>query len=134
MVGVILPVLNVFLKGLGWSYDELGVATAAAGLGTLLFQGLAGWLTDRISRRRLLFAAISVLTGACFVVIPLMPHGAIPIDSLLFVSGATQSFFVPLLGALALGLAGHHMLNRTMGANQGWNHAGISSRRCWQWH
>jgi predicted MFS family arabinose efflux permease len=71
-----------------------------------------------------LFAAMSLLTGACFVAIPLMPHGAIPIDSLLFVSGATQSFFVPLLGALALGLAGHDMLNRTMGVNQGWNHAG----------
>ncbi len=124
MVGVILPVLNVSLKGLGWSYDALGVATAAAGLGTLLFQGLAGWLTDRVSRRRLLFAAMSLLTGACFVAIPLIPHGALPIDSLLFVSGATQSFFAPLLGALALGLAGHKMLNRTMGANQGWNHAG----------
>jgi MFS family permease len=124
MVGVILPVLNVSLKGLGWSYDALGVATAAAGLGTLLFQGLAGWLTDRISRRRVLFAAMSFLTGACFVAIPIIPHAAIPIDSLLFVSGATQSFFAPLLGALALGLAGHKMLNRTMGANQGWNHAG----------
>jgi MFS family permease len=76
MVGVILPVLNVSLKGLGWSYDALGVATAAAGLGTLLFQGLAGWLTDRVSRRRLLFAAMSFLTGACFVAIPLIPHAA----------------------------------------------------------
>jgi len=45
-------------------------------------------------------------------------------DSLLFVSGAAQSFFTPLLGALALALAGHKLLNRTMGANQGWNHAG----------
>ena len=52
MVGVILPVLNVFLKGLGWHYDALGVATAAAGLGMLSFQGLAGWLTDRVSRRQ----------------------------------------------------------------------------------
>jgi MFS family permease len=67
---------------------------------------------------------MSFLTGACFVAIPIIPHAAIPIDSLLFVSGATQSFFAPLLGALALGLAGHKMLNRTMGANQGWNHAG----------
>jgi hypothetical protein len=28
MVGVILPVLNVSLKGLGWSYDALGVLAA----------------------------------------------------------------------------------------------------------
>jgi MFS family permease len=124
MVGVILPVLNVFLKNAGWRYDSLGVATAVAGLGTLLFQGLAGWLTDRVPHHRFLFATASLLTGGCFVVIPLIPASAFRIDSLLFISGVTQSFFAPVLGALALGLAGHQMLNRTMGENQGLNHAG----------
>jgi MFS family permease len=46
------------------------------------------------------------------------------VDSLLFLSGATQSFFVPPLGALALALAGHKKLNRVMGSNQSWNHMG----------
>ena len=124
MVGVVLPVLNALLKGAGWRYDAIGVATAAAGLGTLLFQGLAGWLTDRLSRRRLVFAAVSILTGLCFVAIPLIPLASVWVDSLLFISGAAQSFFAPLLGALALGLAGHKLLNRTIGANQSWNHAG----------
>ena len=124
MVGVILPVLNALLKGAGWRYDTIGLATAAAGLGTLLFQGPAGWLTDRLSRRRVAFAAVSILTGVCFVAIPLLPLAPGWVDSLLFVSGAAQSLFAPLLGALALGLAGHRLLNRTMGENQGWNHAG----------
>lgn len=124
MVGVILPVLNGFLRDIGWRYDAIGIATAVAGLGTLAFQALAGWLTDRWKWHRAAFAATSVLTGVSFVAIPLIPHTAVWIDSLLFLSGAVQSFFVPLLGALALGLAGHRMLNRTMGANQGWNHAG----------
>jgi MFS family permease len=124
MVGVVLPVLNALLKGAGWRYDAIGLATAAAGLGTLLFQGPAGWLTDRLSRRRLLFAAVSLLTGLCFVAIPLIPLASVWVDSLLFISGAAQSFFGPLLGALALGLAGHKLLNRTIGANQSWNHAG----------
>ena len=81
MVGVILPVLNALLKSAGWRYDAIGVATAVAGLGTLLFQGLAGWLTDRLSRRRLVFAAVSMLTGVCFVLSPssrLLPFGSIP--------------------------------------------------------
>jgi len=52
------------------------------------------------------------------------PAPPIPTDSLLFVAGAAQSFFGPLLGALALGLAGHARLSRTIGTNQGWNHAG----------
>jgi MFS family permease len=124
MIGVILPVLNALLKRAGWRYDAIGVATAAAGLGTLLFQGLAGWLTDRLSRRRLVFAAAAIVTGLCFVAIPLVPLASVWVDSLLFVSGAAQSLFAPLLGALALGLAGHKLLNRTMGANQSWNHAG----------
>ena len=46
------------------------------------------------------------------------------VDPLLFVAGIGQAFFLPLLGALALGLVGHAALNRTMGHNQGWNHAG----------
>lgn len=124
MIGVILPVLNALLKGAGWRYDAIGLATAAAGLGTLLFQGPAGWLTDRLSRRRMAFAGVSILTGLCFVAIPLLPIAPGWVDSLLFVSGAAQSLFAPLLGALALGLAGHRLLNRTMGENQGWNHAG----------
>jgi MFS family permease len=124
MVGVILPVLNALLKGVGWRYDAIGFATAAAGFGTLLFQGPAGWLTDRLSRRRMAFAAVSILTGLCFVAIPLLPLAPGWVDSLLFISGAAQSLFAPLLGALALGLAGHRLLNRTMGENQGWNHAG----------
>jgi MFS family permease len=124
MVGVILPVMNAFLKEAGWRYDSIGFATAAAGLGTLLFQTPAGWLTDHLTCRRALFAAMALLTGACFVALPLIPHAVPWVDGLLFVSGAAQSFFGPLLGALALGLAGHQMLNRVMGTNQGWNHAG----------
>jgi MFS family permease len=124
MVGVILPVLNALLKGAGWRYDAIGLATAAAGLGTLLFQGPAGWLADRLSHRRLAFAAVALLTGLCFVAIPLIPLAPGWVDSLLFISGGAQSLFGPLLGALALGLAGHKLLNRTMGVNQSWNHAG----------
>ncbi len=123
-VGVILPVLNAYLKEAHWRYDSIGVATAAAGLGTLLFQTPAGWLTDRFSCRRLLFLLAAFATGGCFVAIPLVPRTYARVDSLLFVAGASQSFFAPLLGALALGLAGHELLNRVMGTNQSWNHAG----------
>ncbi len=124
MVGVVLPVLSAFLWEAHWRYDTIGLATAAAGLGTLIFQTPAGLITDRCSRRRLLFAAAAVLTGACFTLIPLVPHSSRWIDSLLFLAGSAQTFFVPLLGALALALVGHKRLSRTMGTNQSWNHAG----------
>ena len=124
MVGVVLPVLGAFLREIGWRYDSIGLAAALAGLGTLLLQAAAGDVTDRVSSRRSLFASAAIFTGICFVAIPLVPGGQVWIDSLLFVAGAVQSLFAPLLGALALALVGHKLLNRTAGINQGWNHAG----------
>jgi MFS family permease len=124
MVGVIIPMLNGFLKKSGWSYSQLGVATGLAGLGALLFQTPAGWLTDRLTCRRALFAAAALLTGACFVALPSVPRVPAWIDTLLFLSGVTGTLFGPVLAALALGLAGHAGLNRVMGLNQAWNHAG----------
>jgi MFS family permease len=124
MVGVVLPLIGVFLKEHHWRYDSIGIATAAAGLGTLLVQTSAGILTDRISSRRLLFAVAAIVTGICFAAIPLLSGTPGSVDAFLFISGAAQSFFPPLLGALALALVGHELLNHTAGVNQGWNHAG----------
>jgi MFS family permease len=124
MVGVVLPVLNAYLREAHWRYDMIGIATATAGLGTLIFQTPAGMITDRSSRRRLLFAVAALLTGGCFALIPLVPHSPLWIDSLLFIAGSMQTFFVPVLAALALALVGHQRLSRTMGTNQSWNHAG----------
>lgn len=124
MVGVLLPVLNGYLKQAGWRYDSIGIATAMAGLGTLIFQTPAGWLADRLSCRRALFAAAALATGAVFAALPLVPRSPAWIDSLLFAGGAVQTLFVPVLAALALALAGQRRFNRTMGVNQGWNHGG----------
>ena len=123
-VGVVLPILNTFLREARWRYDQIGLATALLGLGTLLFQTPAGVLVDRIKSRRLLFFTASLVVGICFGVIPFVPRTAPWIDTMLFLSGAAQSIFIPVLGALALALAGYKALNRTLGENQGWNHAG----------
>ena len=123
-VGVVLPVLDTFLRESHWRYDQIGIATALLGLGTLVFQTPAGILVDRMKSRRVLFAIASLAVGVCFVAIPFLPRTAIWVDSLLFLSGAAQSIFIPLLGALALALVGYKALNRTLGENQGWNHAG----------
>lgn len=124
MVAVLLPALGVLLKEHGWRYDSIGIATAAAAFGTLLMQTPAGILCDRISSRRALFALCTIGTGLCFGGVPLIAGHEKTVDALLFLSGAVQSFFAPLLGALALALVGHKWLNQTVGTNQGWNHAG----------
>ncbi len=123
-VGVVLPILNTFLKESRRRYDQIGLATALLGLGTLIFQTPAGVLVDRLKSRRMLFFSASIAVGLCFGVVPFVPRTVIWVDSLLFLSGAAQSVFIPVLGALALALAGYKALNRTLGENQGWNHAG----------
>ncbi len=124
ITGVVVPFLATFLAGRGWRDDAVGVAVAAGGLGVFLMQTPAGVVVDRVRQRRLLLAGASLALGACYGLLPLLPAHWAVVDALLFAAGAAQAFFLPLLGALALGLVGHAGLCRTMGHNQGWNHAG----------
>jgi hypothetical protein len=66
----------------------------------------------------------SLILGASYALLPLFIGSMIGITALLFTSGAANTFFVPLLASLALSLVGHKRFDRTMGVNQGWNHAG----------
>jgi MFS family permease len=124
MVGVLLPILGVLLREHHWRYEAIGVATAAGGLGTLVMQTPAGVLSDHVSARRFLFSICALVTGLCFVAVPLAVNHWVLVDGLLFLAGTIQSFFGPLLGALALALVGHKLLNKVAGTNQSWNHAG----------
>jgi len=123
-IGVVLPLLSAFLKEANWRYDQIGLAAALFGLGTLLFQTPSGVLVDRVQNRRGLFFWASIAAGLGFGALPLVPRTTPWIDALLFLSGVVQSIFIPVLGALALALVGYSALNRTLGENQGWNHAG----------
>ncbi len=124
ITGVVMPFLGAYLKEREWSETALGVAISVAGLGVFALQTPAGIVTDRVRARRALLAVASLLLGVFYGLVPLVPAHPLWIDPLLFLAGAAQSFFAPLLGALALGLAGYAALNRTIGHNQGWNHAG----------
>jgi MFS family permease len=124
VTGVIVPFLSKYLVERGWSDGSVGMAVALGGLGVFLMQTPAGFLVDRIRQRRALLAGASLLLGLCYGLLPLLPARWACLDPLLFVGGMSQAFFAPLLGALALGLAGHAGLNRLMGANQSYNHAG----------
>jgi MFS family permease len=124
ITGVVMPFLGAYLKGRQWSETAIGLAISLAGLGVFLMQTPAGMVVDRVRQRRTLLAGASILLGTCYGLLPLVPPRPGWVDSLLFVAGTGQAYFLPLLGALALGLVGHAALNRTVGSNQGWNHAG----------
>lgn len=124
ITGVVMTFLGAYLQGRHWSGTAIGIAISLAGLGVFLMQTPAGMIVDRVRQRRTLLAGASILLGVCYGLLPLVPAQPDWVDSLLFIAGMGQAFFLPLLGALALGLVGHAALNRTMGNNQGWNHAG----------
>ncbi|HZV07430.1 MAG TPA: MFS transporter [Gemmataceae bacterium] len=122
--GVVVPFLSKYLVERGWSDSSVGVAISLGGLGVFLMQTPAGFLVDRIRQRRALLAGASIAVGLCFGLLPLLPPWWGCLDPLLFLAGMSRSFFGPLLGALALGLAGHAGLNRLMGTAQSCDHAG----------
>jgi MFS family permease len=122
--GVAVPFLSKYLIECGWSDGSVGVAIALGGLGVFLMQTPAGILVDRVRQRRALLAAASLMVGLCVGLLPLLPARWQSLDPLLFLAGMSRSFFAPLMGALALGLAGHAALNRTVGTAQSCDHAG----------
>jgi MFS family permease len=122
--GVVVPFLSKYLVERGWNDSSVGVAISLGGLGVFLMQTPAGFLVDRVRQRRALLAGASTLVGLCFGLLPLLPAWWGYLDPLLFLAGMSRSFFGPLLGALALGLAGHAGLNRLMGTAQSCDHAG----------
>lgn len=124
VVAVIGPFLGTFLKQKGWSYDRIGLVIALGGLGTLLAQIPAGVISDRIESRRLLLAGVSLLVGGSLALLPMLSESISGVALIQFLSGMGNAFFVPLLAALALSLAGHRAFDRMMGINQSWNHAG----------
>lgn len=124
VLGVVMPFLAKFLAERHWRDDAVGIALATAGLGVFLMQTPAGFVVDRVRQRRAVVIVSSIVLGICYGLLPLIPAEWWTLDPLLFVSGISGAFFGPLMGALALGLVGHEALNRTMGSNQAWNHAG----------
>ncbi len=124
VTGVTLPFVAAYLKDQHFPPFTIGLALTVAGLGVFLAQAPAGFLTDRVKQRVLLLAGSSAVLGVCYGLVPLVPASSFAIDQLLFFSGVAQSIFLPVLGALALALAGRQGLSRMMGWNQGWNHAG----------
>lgn len=125
IVGVGIPFLNDYLKNHHWSFQDVGIATAMVGLGTLLFQGFSGVIADLVTRHRILMGSTILLYGICFSLLPLSVGQQSLTDGLLFTVGMASSFFVPLSATLAFSLVGRRSFARVMGQNQMWNHAGF---------
>src|SRR6266446_5446623 len=124
MHGVTMPFVNAYLMEQGWRFDAIGGIAALAGFVSLAMNSPAGFLVDRMSRRRELMACASILVGCCFGLLPVVPAGYVGIGALLVVAAILNPLFGPLTNAMTLSLAGHPRMNRALGITQGWDHAG----------
>ena len=125
IIGVGVPFLNDYLKDHHWSFQDVGIATAMIGLGTVIFQGFSGVIAEIIPRHKLLLGWVILLYGVSFSLLPLEVDNHAMTNSFLLVSGMSSSFFAPLSATLAFSLSGHRLFARTMGRTQMWNHAGF---------
>jgi MFS family permease len=122
--GVTMPFVNTFLQDRGWRYDTIGAVAALAGLVSLLVTLPGGFLIDRLPCRRLMLALTSLLVGGSIGLLPLAPATGLCVGGLLVAAAIGKPFFGPLTNALTLGLVGHQQMDRALGVNQAWNHAG----------
>jgi MFS family permease len=125
IIGVGVPFLNDYLKNDHWSFQDIGIATAMIGVGTLIFQGFSGIIAEIIPRHRLLLGAVVFLYGFSFSLLPFSVDNHALVNSFLLTSGMSSSFFAPLSATLAFSLSGHRLFAKTMGRTQMWNHAGF---------
>lgn len=119
------PFLATWLAQVGhWSPDRIGLLTTAVGLGTLLLNGPAGALVDRLGRPRLLLglACGAILAGTLLLLIVRDFLGVLAAQ---FLAASGGTLVPPALTSLTLGIVGKQSFPRQQGRNQAFNHGGI---------
>jgi len=120
----IMPLLAVDLAySLHWKAGRVGEVLAFGNLALLLAQPLGGMIADRLREKRFTFLFASVLFAlGCLA---LLGHPSL-IRVLLSqgLIGASTAVMIPVLSAMAMGLAGKERFPHVMGLAQGANHTG----------
>ncbi|MBR8839285.1 MAG: MFS transporter [Stigonema ocellatum SAG 48.90 = DSM 106950] len=118
------PYLNIYLKASQhWDPAQIGMATAASSIATVIAQTPAGALIDQLRQKRMLIVlAAGLVTVGCFC-IALFPTFPVVIGSQILI-GIGAAVFPPAIAAITLGLVGHSKLDQRVGRNETFNHSG----------
>jgi MFS family permease len=106
-----------------WDPASIGMALSAAGLTGVIAHAPAGALVDRLRHKRELVALAALLMAVgCLAILwfPSVP-GVMAAQALVGIVGAV---FLPALAGISLGLVGYRRLDRRIGRNQSFYHAG----------
>ncbi|EQD25517.1 MAG: putative major facilitator superfamily protein, partial [Leptospirillum sp. Group IV 'UBA BS'] len=120
----IMPLMSIdLLLGEHWRSGQVGMVLAFGSLVLLFFQPVAGHIADRLVSKRAFFFSLALSFAAgC-----LLLYGHPSFERALlaqFFLGVGQGGFMPVLGAVAMGLVGSEGFPRLTGEAQGAGHAG----------
>jgi len=106
-----------------WEPFQIGAAMSAGATAGMIAQTPAGWLIDRVAHKRELIALGSALIalGSLAMLHLQSVSGVLAVEALLGVVGA---FFPPAIAGMSLGIVGRGRLDRRIGRNETFNHAG----------
>ncbi len=119
------PFLATWLAAHGhWTPSRVGSVTTFVGIGTLVLNGPAGALADRLGRPRLLLglACAAILVGTMLI---LVADGYWGVLAAQFLAASGGTLVMPALTSFTLGIVGKRRFPRQQGRNQAFNHAGI---------
>ncbi|MEH1776447.1 MFS transporter [Nostoc sp.] len=118
------PYLSIYLKAsANWNPAQIGMAMSASAIATVIAQTPAGALVDRLRQKRMLIVLAAVFVSIGCIAMGLFPNLPVVIGSQIMI-GIAAAIFPPAITAITLGLVGHERLDRRIGRNETFNHAG----------
>nr|WP_293843579.1 MFS transporter [uncultured Arsenicibacter sp.] len=118
------PYLAIYLMtSLHWNAQNIGIAMSVMGVATVIAQTPAGALVDRTTRKRQYSIIASGLIATAAIVSILFPTYWMILGGQA-VMGLAAAWFAPALAAITLGIVGPKGLDRRIGRNETFNHAG----------
>lgn len=118
------PFLAIYLAAsLHWNPADIGVAISAGGIAGLITQTPVGAFVDRLRYKREAIAAGAALIAVGSLAIVFL-HSFPEILGAQMVLGVVGTFFPPAMAGMTLGIVGQARLDRRIGRNETFNHAG----------
>jgi MFS family permease len=117
------PFVAAYLAGLGWHAGAVGRALTFGGIITVILQTPAGWVVDRVSQKRLILIA-GTLVLAIGAVLLAIDGKAVNVYAAQGLIGLAGPFLGPTMAAITMGVVGAKLFDCQFGRNQGYNAAG----------
>jgi len=117
------PFVAAYLASLGWQAGAVGRALTFGGIVTVLFQTPAGWVVDRVPRKRLILITGSLVLalGSLLLATSGKAGSVYTAQGLIGLAGP---FLGPTMAAITMGIVGAKLFDCQFGRNQSFNAAG----------